>query len=149
MIPKKNLSLRKLKKNEQKKFIFFFSLYIKEITKVNYLSKGKLNYHLEKIKKNYGEIKFIIINNNIVGFIILYFNFKKLNCYISDFLVIKKLRNKNFGKKTLKKIIQICLKKKFNFIKIDIINTNKKIIGFWLKQKFKKKGKSYYFKTKK
>ncbi len=43
----------------------------------------------------------------------------------------------------------LCQKRKFKFIKIDIINTNKKVVNFWNKLNFKKNGKSYYLKIKK
>ena len=146
---KKNLSVRIIKKEDELIFKKFFKLYLKEISKLNNLSKDKINNHLKKIKINKGKINWILNKNKKIGFIVFYYNYKKSNCYIRDYFISKKFRKKRIGSLIINKIIMLCQKRKFKFIKIDIINTNKKVVNFWNKLNFKKNGKSYYLKIKK
>ena len=146
---KKNLSVRIIKKEDELIFKKFFKLYLKEISKLNNLSKDKINNHLKKIKINMGKINWILNKNKKIGFVVFYYNYKKLNCYIRDYFILKKFRKKKIGSFIIKKIIMLCQKRKFKFIKIDIINTNKKVVNFWNKLNFKKNGKSYYLKIEK
>ena len=96
-----------------------------------------------------GKINWILNKNKKIGFIVFYYNYEKLNCYIRDYFILKKFRKKKIGSSIVKKISMLCQKRKFKFIKIDIINTNKKVIKFLSKLNFKKKGKSNFLKIEK
>ncbi len=146
---KKNLSIKLVKNEEELLFKKIFNQYFKEILKLNFLPKNKINSDLNKIKNNMGKINWILERNKKIGFIIFFLNNKKLNCYIRDFFILKKFRKKEIGSLIFQKIVSNCKKRKFKFIKIDIIETNKKVFKFWKKLNFKKNGKSYYFKLNK
>ncbi len=103
---------------------------------------------MDKVKKNNGKIYWISSVKKKIGFLIIYINNKKKIYYIRDLFILTKYRKKNIGTKIIKKIIRSCLKKKIKFIKIDIIDSNKKIIKFWSKFNFKKINKSYYLEIK-
>lgn len=146
---KKNLSIKLVKNEEELLFKKIFNLYFKEILKLNFISKSKINSDFNKIKNNMGKINWILDRNKKIGFVIFFLNNKKLNCYIRDYFILKNFRKKEIGSLIFKKIITKCKKRKFKFIKIDIMETNKKVFNFWKKLNFKKNGKSYYFKLNK
>jgi len=145
----KKLSLKIVNKKEELIFKKIFNLYLKEITKSNYFSSKVIKNNIDKIKINNGKINWILYKNKKIGFVVFYLNYKKLNTYIRDYFIYKKYRKKKIGSLIHKKIILLSIKKKFKFIKIDILNTNKKVIKFWKQLNFKKNGKSYYLKLKK
>ena len=146
---KKNLSIKLVKNDEELLFKKIFNLYFREILKLNFIPKNKINSNLNKIKNNMGKINWILDKNKKIGFVIFFLNNKKLNCYVRDYFILKNFRKKEIGSLIFKKIIANCKKRKFKFIKIDIIETNKKVFNFWKKLNFKKNGKSYYFKLNK
>ena len=85
IIYKKKLSIKQITKKEELKFKKIFNIYIKEILKVKYISKSKIDAHLIRIKNNIGKINWIIEKNKQIGFLVFFLNHEKLNCYIRDF----------------------------------------------------------------
>ena len=146
-----NLSISQVKKSDELKFLILSKNYLREILKKK-ISKEKNDSNLKKIRKNHGKIFWILKKKFKIGFVVIYINkdfrAKKKNCYIRDIYIKKHFRLKKFGKIVVSKIIEYFIKKKFNFIKIDILPTNKKVIKFWGKFDFKKRGKSYYLSLK-
>ena len=146
-----NLSISQVKKSDELKFLILSKNYLREILKKK-ISKEKNDFNLKKIRKNHGKIFWILKKKFKIGFVVIYINkdfrAKKKNCYIRDIYIKKHFRLKKFGKIVVIKIIEYFIKKKFNFIKIDILPTNKKVIKFWGKFDFKKRGKSYYLSLK-
>ena len=146
-----NLSISQVKKSDELKFLILSKNYLREILKKK-ISKEKNDFNLKKIRKNRGKIFFILKKIYKIFFFFFYKNkyflTKKKNCYIRDIYIKKNFRLKKFGKIVVSKMIKHFIKKKFNFIKIDILSTNKKVINFWSKFGFKKRGKSYYLSLK-
>jgi|MDTA01.2.fsa_nt_gb ribosomal protein S18 acetylase RimI-like enzyme len=140
------IKLLKLNKNTENKINRHAKIYLKEITSKKNINLHFLNKFTEVLKS---KTKFLWIHDNkeIVGFVSMYFNKKPINsCYIRDFYIKKKCRGKLLGTNVFKKILNICKKKKIKRIKIDVLQSNKKIENFWLSIGFKKKIKSYYYK---
>lgn len=137
--------INKKNENNLKKFI---NNYLQEITKKKN-SNSKIDNFIYIIKEK--AIFFWIYHKKFkIGFVVLYFNYgNKINsCYIRDLSIIKKFRLKGYGSIVVKKIILKCIKNKINFLKIDILKTNKKVEKFWKQNGFKKKNISYFYKIK-
>ncbi len=146
---KKNPSLKLITIKEFFLFKKFFNKYFLEILNSNIISIDKINFQIKKIKNNRGKINWIIDKKRKIGFIIFFLNKKKNYCYIRDYFILENFRKKKIGSIIIEKLIIYCKKKKFKFIKIDIIDKNKKVFKFWNKLSFKKNKKSYYLKLNK
>ena len=146
----RSLKIEKLKNNEKKFFFKISKDYLKEITKKKSIQLIKIKENFSKIIYNKGKIFWIKYDDIKIGFVVLYINRivgkKNGDCYIRDFFIFKKFRFKNLGRKTFGEIVNFCKKKELKIVKINILPSNRKVVKFWRKLKFKKKNSSYYFK---
>ena len=138
------IKLKKFQKKDLKNFNKYYFLYLNEISKK---SPKKENFYINIIKKT-SSIFWVKKKNLTLGFIVLYLNeYDKIslnNIYIRDIYIKLKYRKKKFATNIVYKIESIYSKKFFHNINIDILNSNLKVIRFWKKIGFKKKGKKFF-----
>ena len=145
----KKINIKTFKIEENKTFLRLSKVYLEEITNKENISKITTKDNYTKIINNRGKIFWVKSFNRIVGFFVIYLNYeKKKYCYIRDIFILKKFRLQKIGTKSFEKIIKFCKQKKFKLIKINILSTNSKVINFWKRLNFKKRGSSYFLRIK-
>ena len=148
---KVNLKIKSIKINERNIFNNFAKIYFKELDK-NFLPTKKWlkDYFKDLIKKSNINIKWILFEENKIGFYILkklknkYTDKKKL--LVKDLFIIKKFRRKKIGKDIVFQIINFTKKNKIKKLEIEILANNKKVAFFWKNFKFKKSSDKYILK---
>lgn len=148
---KVNLKIKSIKINERNIFNNFAKIYFKELDK-NFLPTKKWlkDYFKDLIKKSNINIKWILFEENKIGFYILkklknkYTDKKKL--LVKDLFIIKKFRRKKIGKDIVFQIINFTKKNKIKKLEIEILANNKKVVSFWKNFKFKKSSDKYILK---
>lgn len=148
---KVNLKIKSIKINERNIFNNFAKIYFKELDK-NFLPTKKWlkDYFKDLIKKSNINIKWILFEENKIGFYILkklknkYTDKKKL--LVKDLFIIKKFRRKKIGRDIVFQIINFTKKNKIKKLEIEILANNKKVVSFWKNFKFKKSSDKYILK---
>lgn len=67
------LSILRVKKSDEPKFLILSKNYLREILKKK-ISKEKNNFNYKKIQKNRGKIFWILKKNSKIGFVVIYIN---------------------------------------------------------------------------
>ena len=136
------VSLNKLNKERKKHLSDLYIKYSEEIL------KKKIKKKEVQINRIFNKVNFyvLIYYNSIACFFSVYENVKKKNIYIRDFYTVPKFRKKGLSKKMFNYIKILADKIKANYIYIDVLQSNKKVVPFWKNLSFKKKLKYYEYK---
>ena len=99
------------------------------------------------LKKKDTGVFWIKSKSIICGFFIVdktysHLSYKK-KIYLRDFYIKKEFRHKGIGLQSFSQIKKYFKKKNINKVEVEILNSNKKVINFWKKNKFTIKSLKY------
>lgn len=75
-------------------------------------------------------------NNEIIGFMACYFNYKSSAAYITTLSIIELFQNNGIGKQLIKLAENLAKSKCFNHISFEVQKSNSKAIVFHIKNKY-------------
>ena len=133
--------IKKLTYREIKSFLNIYSDYINQITKNISKKKKFTKKFLDNLILRKFKVYCVFKGKLIIGFLI-YKTDRKV-CYIRDVHIINKFQKNGIATLIIKDLIKKFKRRGINLIKIEILNSNKKVEKFWRNLRFVEISKTY------
>ena len=129
----------KIRKAQQDDIYDIATIFRIETSKKPYCQKWTDKTALENIKSNFNknDIYVMVLDNNIIGFIICEQSSDKKKVYVEELWILGKHQRKGYGEKVMKEIEKIYRQKQFNSISL-VTDKRSMAFKFYKKINYKK-----------